>query len=274
MNNIFTKCSSKSKPFDIMISRRTDKSTSDKLVQHLSESLGVSYYYAGYCEKRKYSGSDYDCYQLQIVRLDCDWDIVNKLPTDLDTRDRQIIRDMAKELNPNIVAVIYAKDALQMDLYDLNFMRYRAVKPVIYGVLNTPAKYIERMKNTRPAIETASNLDVFNSFVKQSLISALNKTGIFTDSNWSAKELTHLERVEQTPSGDIQFRIHIKDEFVNQLHNLLNDTIRDFILNYDEGKLKDTFNELHMPINNLIQLVTQSYKSSQTTGTFIFETQK
>ena len=184
-NNIFSGYDEKRIKYTLYFHReglrginQDDQSIYRALALHVAKSINSNSIYTSSANPNYRSGED--GFIFEAVRLSIDKESTKALlksnyKSDFRSNLKNVL-DQAKKINPNIIAVVLKSDCCICDLNDIeNKVIYSKRPSIVYGILNTPAKYLElKDKNIKPAISTFSNIEMYKSLVLSSLVNDLN----------------------------------------------------------------------------------------------------
>ena len=142
-------------------------------------------------------------------------------------------------------------------------MIYSKKPSVVYGILDTPAKYLElRDKNIKPAISTFSNIEMYKSLVLSSLVNDLNKYNVFNENSFQLED-KDLEPedidISQDEYGNLHFPLAISQEMYNAIRNYLKDQLNIFIRSYKEGELCNILDRQGIDVERFISEISNYY---------------
>ena len=214
------------------------------LALHAAKSVNSNSIYTSSANPNYRSGED--GFVFEAVRLNIDKEYTKTLlksnyESNLNS-DLKNVLDEAKKINPNIIAVVLKSDCCICDLNDIeNKVVYSKRPSIVYGILDTPAKYLEsKDKNIKPAISTFSNIEMYKSLVLSSLVNDLNKYNVFNENSFQLED-KDLEPedidISQDNYGNLYFPLAMSEEMHNAIRNYLKDQLNTFIRLYKEGEL-------------------------------------
>jgi len=243
-----------------------DQSLYRALALHVAKSLNSNSIYTSSANPDYRSGED--GFVFEAVRLNIDREYTKTLlksnyMSDFRSNLKSVL-DEAKKINPNIIAVVLKSDCDICDLNDIeNKVIYSKRPSIVYGILDTPAKYLESNdKNIKPAISTFSNIEMYKSLVLSSLVNDLNKYNVFNENSFQLKdEDLKPEDIDigQDKYGNLYFPLAMSEEMHNAIRNYLKDQLNTFIRLYKEGELCNILDRQGIDVERFISDISNCY---------------
>ena len=247
-----------------------DQSLYRTLALHVAKSIDSSSIYTSSGSpnyQRSEDGFIFEAIRLNVDKKSAKTLLESNYKSDFRSNLNNVL-DQAKRINPNIIAVVLKNDGRICDLNDIENKVVCSKRPsIIYGILDTPAKYLEsKDKNVKPAISTFSNIETYKSLVLSSLINDLNKYNVFNESSFQLEDRDLEPKdidIGQDNYGNLHFPLAISEEMHNAMRDYLKDQLNTFIRLYKEGELCNILDRQGIDVERFISEISNCYIHSR-----------